>query len=534
MQRRDAIVIGAGLNGLVAAAYLARAGLTVLVLERNERPGGIDAMREFAPGFHAPQFRLRPSALPWQVVTELGLTAFGLRQFYADAGVSLLENGQSIAHHSDRNVLRRELARLSARDADAHRRFAQKMREKALALLPYLRKPLPDISSFSLSNLRRQIKWASRVAGRPLTKLYEDVRFWSASCEDWLGDYFDTAEIRTHYASSVLAGATWAPGSAASAFHLLTPYLNDPDAGMEGDPRLSGVMAGPGGVAAALCRLIEAHGGEIRFEAEATDVMLKSGKASGVVLANGEELPADFVLSDLDAKHSFLSLFKWKDLPEGFAEQVAHVRMKGVTAKVNFALEHVPNFLSVENSCPALRGGVRIVGSMSAIDHAYDDWRSGVLPDAPPLFLDMPSLRDPSLAPPGKHVLSVLVQYVPLLPLDGAWDESRRAALVESVLNRIESYAPGMRGSVLAHEAWFAADMEAEAGSAFGDLASGEAVLDQMFFSRPMPGLGGKTPISNFYLCSAATHPGPLIAGQSGATAAQHLLLQKKRGGRRA
>jgi len=531
MQRRDAIVIGAGLNGLVAAAYLARAGLTVLVLERNARPGGIDAMREFAPGFHAPQFRLRPSSLPRHIIADLDLAAYGLRQFRVDAGISLLENGESIAHYANPAVLKRELSRFSPRDADACLRFNRHMRLAALGLAPHLKKLLPGLTSFSFANLRRQLAFASSIADHSVVELFEQVRLWSASCDELLGDYFDSPQIRAHYAASTLPGATWGPRSATSGYHLLAPFLNDPEVAPGGDPRISCLVSGPGGAARALQEVIEAHGGQIRYEAEVTDVLLKGGQAGGVVLADGEELLADVVLSDLDAKHSFLSLFKWKDLPDGLAERVAHLRMKGVTAKINLALDQAPVFSSVPKDCPALLGGVRIVGSLDRMEHAYDDWRGGVIPDAPLLFVDVPSWRDPSLAPSGQHVMSVLVQYVPLQPLDGTWDDERRESLGQSVLNLLELHCPGLKNHLFAQDMWLSTDMETEAGAAFGDLSCGEAMLDQMFFSRPLPGMENKTPIKNFYLCSAAAHPGPFVTGQSGANAAQHLLTRKRRGG---
>jgi phytoene dehydrogenase-like protein len=531
MERRDAIIIGAGLNGLVAGAYLARAGMKVLVLERADRPGGVEATHEFATGFHAHRFLLRASALNPKIVAELDLVSHGLRQFHLDAGVSLFSDGTSLAHCSDRAVLTRELARFSPRDADAFIRFRRDMSRSAQSLATSLEKAMPEIASWGLAALRRRHSWIDDMAEKSLSELYEIARLWSASSEELLGDYFESDIIHAHYAAASLAGATWGPRSATSGFGLLTPFLNDREASVGGDPRMTGVLSGPGSTIAALLSCIKAHGGALRCEAEVTDVVLKGGRASAVVLADGEEIPADTILSDLDAKRTFLSLFPWKDLPGDFVERVARLRMKGVTAKVNLALDSAPHFPDVSEGCLALRGGIRLVRNMSQMDSAYDDWRNGVLPSVPLIFADVPTWRDPSLAPHGQHILSVLVQYVPMKLQGADWTGEERISFADRVVTQLESHCPGLKDHILAREVWLSADMETEIGQTQGDLSQGEASLDQMFFNRPLAGTGSsRTPIRNFHLCSASAHPGPLVAGGAGANAARDVITLRRGG----
>jgi phytoene dehydrogenase-like protein len=249
--------------------------------------------------------------------------------------------------------------------------------------------------------------------------------------------------------------------------------------------------------------------------------VLRRGEARGVALANGEEIYARAILSDLDLKRTFLALFPWKELPSGFVERVGRFRMRGVTAKINLALDAPPLFLGLPEGCPALLGGVRLAGSLGAMDRAIDDWRDRLPPRAPLIEALLPSLVDRGLAPDGKHVMSICVHGVPETLHDGPWTAERRDDLADLVVTRLVEKSPGLRERIMALETLIPADIEAEVGLTSGDFAQGEETLDQMFFNRPFAGMSGhETPIRNFYLCSASGHPGSLVAGGAGANAA--------------
>jgi phytoene dehydrogenase-like protein len=275
--------------------------------------------------------------------------------------------------------------------------------------------------------------------------------------------------------------------------------------------------------------VVEAHGGQIRIEAEVTDVLMKDRTVRGVVLANGEEILAPAVLSDLDVKRSFLGLFQWKDLPEGLVESIGRFRMKGVVAKVNLALDGAPEFPALAAGCPAVAGGLRLAGSVERMEEAFDDWRDGIPPRDPLIEVLMPSLSDPTLAPAGKHVLSAVVQYVPETLHEGAWCAERRNALGDLVVSRLAEVSPDIGARIVAREIWLPADIEAEIGLTSGDFSHGEMTLDQMFFNRPLAGMGGyDTPVRNFYLCSESAHPGAMVPARSGANAAARVLAARK------
>jgi phytoene dehydrogenase-like protein len=280
-------------------------------------------------------------------------------------------------------------------------------------------------------------------------------------------------------------------------------------------------VGGPAAIARALASAIEAHGGTIRTEAEVTDVLMREGAARGVVLANGEEIYGRAILSDLDLKRTFLALFRWTELPEGFVEKVGRFRMRGVSAKVNLALDDAPEFPAVPAGCPALLGGVRLGTSLEEMECAADDWRDRIPPRVPLIDALIPSLADRSLAPAGKHVMSVAVHYVPEALHDGPWTPERKDELADLVIARLAERSPGIRERIVALETLVPSDIESEVGLTAGDLSQGETTLDQMFFNRPMAALAGsRTPIRDLYLCSASAHPGPLGIGYAGANAA--------------
>jgi phytoene dehydrogenase-like protein len=530
MERRDAIVIGAGLNGLVAAAYLARAGLDVLVLDRASSAGGIAMPHEIAPGFHLPRYTLGSGGLPSRIAADLDLARHGLRFIRVDGGVTCFAGGQYVANYRDGIVHRRELSRHSRRDADAWTRYRRDMLRAARSLAPLLSRPAAAPSAGLFKGLRARLALADRLAELSPSGMADMLRLWSLPASEFLDQYFESAHVKAHLAAAALIGGTLGPSSPMSAARLVLPWLSEAGDATGGAPDTLMPQGGTSALVAALAAAIESEGGTIRLEAEVTDILIKDRKVRGVELANGESIGADVVLSGLDVKRSFLSLFRWKDLPDGLVERVGRIRMKGVAAKVNIALDTLPAFPGLPEACPSLGGGLRLAGIVSAMDRAFADWRERMPPRDPVIDILIPSIADPSLAPPGKHVLSALVQFVPEELHDGPWTEERRDALRDLVTTRLASVSPGIETRILACEVLLPGDIENEIGLTGGDLAYGETTLDQLFANRPFPGRGGAaTPLRNFYLCSPSAHPGPFVMGGPGANAAAEVLAARKR-----
>lgn len=520
MERHDAIVIGGGLNGLTAAAYLARAGAKVLLLERNAVLGGADAAYDIAPGFQLARYNLGVSTLPSRIISDLELGRHGLRFLRVDGGISLFEGGY-IASYRDGVVHRRELARFSLKDADAWTRFRRDLLRGAQQLRPLLARPLADPSRFSLGTVRRLLNTVSRWGAAEADALHDLTRLWTLSCADFLDDYFESDAVKARLASDALIGTALGPRAPTSARYLLGAFIEETVGASAGAPARNLAVGGPAAIVHALVSAIEAHGGTIRTEAEVTDVLMRERAARGVVLANGEEIHGQTILSDLDLKRTFLALFRWKELPEGFVEKVGRFRMRGVSAKINVALDGAPEFPSVPAGCPAVLGGIRIANSLDDMECAADDWRDRIPPRVPLIDALIPSLADRSLAPPGKHVMSIAVHYVPEALHDGPWTAERKDELADLVVARLAEHSPGIRERIVALETLVPPDIENEVGLTAGDLAQGETTLDQMFFNRPMAALAGnRTPIRDLYLCSASAHPGPLGVGYAGANAA--------------
>lgn len=521
MERHDAIVIGGGLNGLTAGACLARAGAGVLVLERNAEIGGAAAGYDIAPGFRISRYSLGLAAMAPRLVSELGLAGQGLRFLRLDGGVTLIGDGRHHASYRDGIIHRRELARFSLRDADAWTRFRRDMVRAAARLRPLFDKPMRDPSRWSFSTVRRLRGLADDIAGRDARELDDLARLWTLSCAEFLDDYFESGVVKARLASGALAGSTLGPHSPTSARFLLSPFMDEAVGASGGAPAALLPLGGPEAIAKALVSVIEANGGHVRREAEVTDILMRDRRARGVVLANGEEIYARAIVSDLDLKRSFLTLFPWKELPEGLVEKVGRFRMRGVTAKVNLALDGAPEFPDLPAGCPALHGGLRLGQTIDEIDAAFDDWRDGIPPSAPLIEALVPTFADRSLAPPGKHVMSVAVHYVPETLHDGAWTPERKDELSDLVIARLAERSPGLKDRIIAAETLVPPDIESEVGLTSGDFAQGELTLDQMFFNRPMAGVAGyATPIRDFYLCSVSVHPGPSALGAAGANAA--------------
>ena len=535
MQRYDVIIIGAGLNGLVAAAYLARAGRTVLVLERSSNLGGAAMNCHPAPGFTASRYTHHHAPISGQIVRDLDLQRHGLHMLHPAPGVSIPKAGTYIASYRDPLVQHRELARHNRRDADAWHRFRADMTRAAQELRAKLEAAPADPFPGRIPGLaaaRALLSWVARSAVEESAPMHDRVRLWTLSMSDFLDLYFEDDGIKAHMAgAALLANALGpkTPGSASLLPHHWLAQSRTAHGQPPGAPERIVARGGSGAMCSAVAQAATQAGATVRTDVEVTDVTLVSGRAKGVVLADGEEIEAHHIVSDLDVKRTYLSLFQSKDLPADFLTGVRRVHTQGHCATITLTLNGRPHFPAIPQDCPAIEGGIRLFGSLWEMDRAYEQWRQGEVPDALPIDLTIPTLTDPSLAPAGRHIMSIMVQYLPLERGGDAWSGEQRAALVEKVLSTVAGHCPNLPDLIATCDLVTPGDVENELGITHGDLSMGDLTLDQSLFSRPVPGYAGTaSPVRNFTLSSPSTHPGPSLGGVGGANAAQAVLASLK------
>jgi len=522
MERVDAVIIGAGHNGLTAAAYLAQAGLSVLVVEANDYIGGAAVSREVEPGFVYSSCSYALSLLRPEIIHDLDLTQHGLRTIPYQGSVTMFGDGRFLASSPHPETMRRELARHSPVDADAYQLYSRDLQRQAELVSPLLLDAPPDPASLSWKDLKKNLRLIERFTSGGADGLTASIRFWTASVAHLLDRYFESDVVKAHFAASGVIGTGLGPMSPGTAYVLLHHRLG----GIDGTSGGWGyVRGGMGQVSHALASSVQASGGEVRVSSPVDEVLVRKGKATGVLLSDGTEIEAGIVVSGLELKRSILSLLDWSALPKGFADRVSHFRTRGSSAKLNIALKGLPEFSSVPTDCPALDGDVRLCGTIADMERAYDDWKEQVMPRDPYIEMVVPSRLDPTLAPPGKHVASVFVQYVPDTLIDGGWTDRKREELQETVLDKIERHAPGFRELVVHVETRSPADLESEIGLTQGNIFHGELTLDQLLFNRPLPELANyRTPIRGYYLCGSSMHPGGGVMGAPGANAARTIL----------
>lgn len=519
----DAIVIGAGHNGLVAAAYLARAGRRVVVLERRSVVGGAAATEEFHPGFRGLPGASLCGLLRPAVVRDLGLAARGLELIPVDPEVvSLGEDGKALRLWRDPTKAAQEIAAFSSKDAAAYPRFRAFMASLAGVVDPLFDRPPPEVSDWAWGDqlllLRRGLKL--RRLGKDL--MYQAIRTLPMSLRAVLGEWFETELLQASLAADALQGTFRGPYSPETAFGLLHRFLPDVHGGA-----WSLVKGGMGNLGRILAAAAQEAGATIRTDSEVRTILTKDGRATGVQLASGDILLGRTVLSNADPKRTFLHLVDASELPRDFLDQIRHFQTEGVAAKVNLALGGLPPLPGMDG---AAAPHVRIAPSLEYLERAYDDAKYGRPSEEPVLDIVIPSLVDPGLAPAGKHVMSVLVQYVPYHRNSGPW-ETEREKLGDNVVETLDWHWPGLREKILAREVLTPADLEQRFGLTDGHMYHGEMTLNQQFVLRPAPGWSQyRTPIAGLYLCGAGAHPGGGIMGAPGHNAAAAVLKDLRRG----
>ncbi|MFQ5789724.1 MAG: phytoene desaturase family protein [Acidobacteriota bacterium] len=526
-KKYDVIVMGAGHNGLIHAAYLARAGRQVLVLERRHIVGGATVTEEVFPGFKFSVFSYVVSLLRPQIIEELDLPRHGLHLLPLDATFTPLPDGNHLIRWHDSAKTRQELARFSRKDADAYEPFGLLMYHMARAVRDILSMVPPEPSSLKPSDLAGLGHLSRHFRGLGNNLLYELTRLMTASSADFLDRWFECEPLKATMSASGIIGTLLGPRSPGSAYVLLHHYMGEIDgvARSWGFPR-----GGMGSVAAAIAAAARSFGAEIRTEAPIGRLLIRKGKATGVVLEDGEEIHADAVASSLDPQRTFLKLVDPAELGEDFLNSVRKYKIRGSSGKVNLALDALPNFTCWPGDGPHLRGAISISPDLDYLERAYDDGKYGSFSRRPYMDILIPSTIDPSMAPPGKHVMSIFVQYAPYHLKEGTWEE-KRDAFGDVVVDTLSEYAPNLKDIILHRQVLSPWDMEQKVGLTGGNIFHGELTLDQLFFLRPVAGWAQyRTPIRGLYLCGSGAHPGGGVMGAPGKLAAMEMLKDWKRG----
>src|ERR1700734_3777132 len=526
----DAIVVGAGHNGLTAAAYLGRAGLSTLVLERREIVGGCCVTEEIAPGCppSTPSYIariLRPT-----VIRDLDLGTHGLRMVPCDPSLLVpFPDGHVVPWWADRDRAVTEFRKLSARDAETFVRVDEQLKRLARYLQPFFLEPPPDPSLRGAGGLLELLRVGKRFRGMQGNEAAELVSFLTGSLGDFLDRNYESEKIKTMFLANNVYGKHGGPYQPGTAIGLLFHLLSG------GEHELQGfyghVMGGMGSITQALAAAGRQLGVEIRTSADVACIDLRNGRARGVVLADGTEIRGRMVLSNADPKRTFLKMLDPKELPEDFLFAVRGIKMDGPCAKVNFVLADEPKFTGTSpQATPLERTFYTLVPSLEFAERCYDIAKFGDIPEE--LWVDcvVSSNADSSLAPAGKHILTCFVQYVPYRLREGNWDE-KRELLGDRVVKKIAEYAPNVPGAIIARQVLTPLDLERTYGLTEGNIFHGDLRLEQLFFMRPIPGWSQyRTPIPGLYLCGAGTHPGGGVTGAPGRNAAHQALRDWKKG----
>jgi len=524
MSAWDAIVIGAGHNGLVAAAKLAKAGRRVLVLERRAAPGGIAVTEEFAPGFRASIAAPEDSRIAPDVAAELALERHGLEWLPCDPVlVAPQPDGQALVLWRDAARSAEEIARFSAADARRWPEFVAQMTRLADVVGGLARSLPPDLPEVSLADLRGLAPLAGPLWRLGRRRVNELLRVLPMSAADLLDEWFESAALKAAIAASAVRDVTWGPKEAGTAYTLLFGWSLS-DAGLF---RSAGIVrGGMGSLVRALAAAARAAGAELRSDAAVARIRVESGRATGVVLAGGEEIAARAVVSSADPRTTFLELCEPRLLPASIVRHARHVKYRGSTARIHLALSGLPELLAQGEGTARLGGAILIAPSVGYLQRAYEAVKYGEFSARPWLDLRVPTLHDPGLAPAGQHVLSITAKYAPYRLRHGTWTE-RRESFAAAALDVLAEFAPKLADRVLHRELLLPPDLEARFGAPEGSLTHGEMTLDQFFHMRPIPGHARyRGPFEGLYLCGSGCHPGGVLCGLAGRNAAREILRE--------
>ena len=527
MNDYDAIVIGAGHNGLTNATYLAKAGLNVVLLEKNDFVGGAAVTREFQEGWKYSRYSYVCSTMRQAVHRDLDLGKHGLLIVPYLGTVNFGDGDERLFAYHNEQALHLELKRHSPRDADAMNRFQADLTRYSQLIRKTLMRTPPDPTSFRVRDIRELLFLARKFWALGEREVYEYVRFFTMSAADFLDDYFENDLIKAAMASPGIIGTALGVCSPGSSYILLHHVMGDVDGniGAWGLPR-----GGMGAISRALLGALQEHGGELRTGAKVERVLVKNGKAVGVVLENGDEIRARIVVSNLDARRTFTKLIDRDDLPDGIYEKARNYKIRGSSGKVNIALSGMPKFTGLPDNRYISCGGQGFTGSLETMERAYDCWKRGRWSDDPFIESVIPSAWDPTVAPPGQHWMSNFVQYCPPELSTGPWTPEDREAFGRTVIDKIARYSPGFKDLVVHVDVRTPFDIQEEIGLSEGNIFQGELTIDQLLFNRPFPGYAQyRMPLGNLYMCGSSTHPGGGVSAACGANAAREILMDLRR-----
>jgi phytoene dehydrogenase-like protein len=521
----DAVIVGGGHNGLICAAYLAKAGRSVLVLEKRHVLGGSAVTEELYPGFKFSVCSYVVSLLRPSIIRDLALPQHGMEIIPLETSYSPLADDPGLCRWADGARSRREISRFSARDAEVYPEFSLTMTKMAQLTRSIIDAPAPDPTSWNPKEL-----WKLLRLGRDLQRGGADVvnmnlKLLSMSAVDFLDMWFESDVLKAPMSCSGIIGTYLGVRSPGTAYVLLHHYMGEIDGAFRSWGYSKG---GTGGLSMACARAAESFGAEIRTEATVDKVLLKNGRARGVVLANGDEIGAKVVISSCDPRLTFLGLVGEQHLEGEFTRQIKRYKLRGSSGKVNLAVDRLPQFPGREGT-GHLRGDIAIAPSVDYLERAYDEAKYGDFSSRPYINVVIPSLLDPSVAPPGKHIISMFVQYAPYHLKEGAdaWPQ-KREAFGDAVVDTLEQFSPGVKDSILFRHVVTPWDLEKEYGLGEGNIFQGELSLEQLLFQRPAAGWSRyRTPIKDLWMCGSATHPGGGIMGASGQLAATALLQSR-------
>lgn len=519
--RYDVIVIGGGHNGLVNAAYLARAGLDVLVLEKRHVLGGAAVTEEIYPGFKYSVFSYVVSLLRPEIIRELELTRHGLTILPLESTLTPLPNGDALYRDGDAHKTRREIQRFSPRDAEAYQEYGRMMYFMAKAVKYILGIRPPDPTSFHPRELASLLKLGKHFLDIGPQQLYALTKLMTMASADFLEEWFECDPLIATMSASGIIGTFLGPRSPGTAYVLLHHYMGE----IDGVFRAWGFSkGGTGEISESIARSAKSFGAEIRVDSSVSQLITKGGKAVGVALDNGDEIYAKAVVTSLDPILSFTKLLSPKELPEDFLASIDRYQSRGSSGKVNLALDRLPELSCKPGYGPHLRGAISISPSVDYIERAYDTAKYGGIPEHPYIDVVIPSMIDPNMAPPGKHVMSCFVQYAPYHLSEGTW-EARREEFGDNVVNTLSEHFPNLKDIILHRQVLSPWDIEQSIGLTHGNIFQGDLSLSQLFFLRPAHGYAQyRTPISNYFQCGSAAHPGGGITGAPGRLAALEIL----------
>ncbi len=524
--KRDVVIIGGGHNGLVAAFYLAKAGFKPLVLERRRLVGGAAITDEFHPGFRCSTLAHTAGPIRPDIVRDMQLERHGAKFITPETCVTTLSpDGRGLSLYQDESKSVQAISAFSQKDAAKYAEFGESLSKISKIIAEALATTPPDIDHPSSADLWSMLKTGRALRNLGKRDMYRVLRWGPMAVADLVAEYFETELLRAVIAARGVFGTFLGPWSAGSSLQLLIRAAGD------SHPAGSAffVAGGVGALTQAMASAAQAAGVEIRTSAEIIEIRVKEGRATGVLLGTGEEINADAVISNADPKRTLLKLTDPTHLTPDFAQKIRHFRGNGTVAKVNLALSGLPSFTALRNNdSGALKGRIHIGPEIDYLERAFDEAKYGKFSRQPYLEATIPSLTDPTLAPEGKHVMSVYMQYAPH-KLKGDWEEQRRS-LGQTVVQTLAQYAPNLPEMILTHQIITPLDLEENYGLTGGQIFHGDLALDQFFTMRPLLDWARyRTPIENLYLCGSGTHPGAGLTGGSGANAAREIAKELKK-----